>query len=266
MPLSKMATSVLSAENTTTQRRRPKKPMSDYCVYKHTTPSGKVYIGITRQKPERRWRNGEGYKPPEGEETFFYNAICQYGWENISHEIIAEGLTKEAACELEIDSIKRYKAQDRKYGYNVLKGGDIPLDECPNSVKEKMSRSALKKWERPEYIKAHLGDEHWTHKQGYNPKNIEAMRASNLGRKRTPEQIEFLREKGRNQTRHYGKDNKKSIPILCISKSGQIIGKYYGAMEAERKTGVCFQNIFKVCNGERKTAGGYIWQFAEANE
>lgn len=29
-----------------------------YTVYKHTTPSGKVYIGITGQKPERRWQNG----------------------------------------------------------------------------------------------------------------------------------------------------------------------------------------------------------------
>lgn len=26
-----------------------------YSVYKHTSPSGKVYIGITKQKPVKRW-------------------------------------------------------------------------------------------------------------------------------------------------------------------------------------------------------------------
>lgn len=36
-----------------------------YTVYKHTTPSGKVYVGITKQKPEQRWDNGNGYKKNE---------------------------------------------------------------------------------------------------------------------------------------------------------------------------------------------------------
>ena len=29
--------------------------MRKFCVYKHTTPSGKVYIGITSRKPKERW-------------------------------------------------------------------------------------------------------------------------------------------------------------------------------------------------------------------
>ena len=34
-----------------------------YCVYKHTSPSGKVYIGMTcKDPPEKRWSNGNGYK------------------------------------------------------------------------------------------------------------------------------------------------------------------------------------------------------------
>lgn len=32
-----------------------------YCVYKHTTPNGKVYIGITSKNPLKRWNNGIGY-------------------------------------------------------------------------------------------------------------------------------------------------------------------------------------------------------------
>lgn len=60
-----------------------------YVVYKHTTPSGKVYVGITGQKPARRWQNGYGYKDNE----HFYRAIRKYGWENIKHEIVCAGLS-----------------------------------------------------------------------------------------------------------------------------------------------------------------------------
>ncbi len=50
-----------------------------FCVYKHTSPSGKVYIGITCKVPEIRWgTNGYYYR----KQTVFYNAIKQYGWEN----------------------------------------------------------------------------------------------------------------------------------------------------------------------------------------
>jgi hypothetical protein len=32
-----------------------------WCVYKHTSPSDGVYIGITSDYPLARWRNGRGY-------------------------------------------------------------------------------------------------------------------------------------------------------------------------------------------------------------
>lgn len=237
-------------------------PKNEYCVYKHTSPSGKVYIGITKQNPLRRWRNGDGYIPRDGKLTPFVRAIIKYGWDSITHEIIKTGLSKAEACELEKYYIEEYRTQDRRYGYNVLSGGDIPLDDCPQSVKERMSESGREKWKREAYIESHTGENHWTHQKGYSQKSIEAMRTKNKGTKRTPEQIEFLREKGRKQKRLRGKENKKSIPILCFTKDGVFVGEYYGALEAERETGVCFQNIFKVCYGERKTAGGYIWKFS----
>ena len=86
---------------------------NNYCVYIHTTPSGKVYIGITNQKPTRRWRNGDGYRPKDGETTPFFSAIKKYGWDNIAHEIVKDGLTKEEACLLEIELIKKYNNGER---------------------------------------------------------------------------------------------------------------------------------------------------------
>ena len=54
---------------------------NNYSVYVHTAPSGKMYVGITKQKPEYRWgRNGIKYKT-----QVFYRAIEKYGWDNIDH-------------------------------------------------------------------------------------------------------------------------------------------------------------------------------------
>lgn len=51
-----------------------------WCVYVHTSPSGKKYVGVTSQYPNARWRNGKGYKSSPA----FNNAIQKYGWDNIS--------------------------------------------------------------------------------------------------------------------------------------------------------------------------------------
>lgn len=92
-----------------------------YCVYKHTFPNNKVYIGITSLNPLRRWKqNGMGYKG----QRFVFNAILKYGWDNIKHEILYSNLTKEEACQKEIELIAEYKSNNRKYGYNISIGGE----------------------------------------------------------------------------------------------------------------------------------------------
>lgn len=91
-----------------------------WCVYIHTAPSGKKYVGITSQTPNARWRNGKGYK----NSVAFNNAIKKYGWENISHEIIAERLSEDAAKKLEVQTIEKYNSNNKAFGYNISSGGD----------------------------------------------------------------------------------------------------------------------------------------------
>lgn len=95
--------------------------MDNFKVYVHTTPDGKRYVGITKQNVEKRWSKGKGYK-----RQTFNKAIEKYGWENILHEIIAENLTEEDACVLEMNLIKEYNLTDKDYGYNVSVGLDKP--------------------------------------------------------------------------------------------------------------------------------------------
>lgn len=91
-----------------------------YSVYKHTTPNGKVYIGITSTSVEKRWNDGKGY----ARHPYFYNAIKKYGWDNIEHTILFENLTKEEACKKEKELINRYKSNQHDYGYNMTTGGE----------------------------------------------------------------------------------------------------------------------------------------------
>ena len=91
-----------------------------YWVYKHTFPNGKVYIGITSQYPCARWKNGNGY----GYNKIFTRALRKYGWDNVKHEIMACGLSKEDACSMETDLIKKHRSNVSQYGYNQSSGGE----------------------------------------------------------------------------------------------------------------------------------------------
>lgn len=92
-----------------------------YKVYRHTSPNGKCYIGITMQQdPRRRWEKGKRYNHNE----YFWRAIQKYGWDNIKHEILYENLTKEEACQIEIELIKKY--MDLNLSYNLSTGGEHP--------------------------------------------------------------------------------------------------------------------------------------------
>lgn len=91
-----------------------------FTVYMHVNKiNQKKYIGITSQKPERRWKNGLGYT-----EQYFARAINKYGWENFDHFILCEGLEEDEAKEMEIKLIAEYGSNNADRGYNCTIGGD----------------------------------------------------------------------------------------------------------------------------------------------
>lgn len=92
----------------------------NYKVYIHILPNNKVYVGITSRELYQRWgRNGSGYKI-----SYFKNAIKKYGWDNIQHILITDGLCSYAAKQMEKTLIKFYKSNNKEYGYNLTEGGD----------------------------------------------------------------------------------------------------------------------------------------------
>lgn len=106
-----------------------------YCIYVHTSPSNKVYVGKSRNKNlNNRWgKNGIGYK----DSPIFWNAIQKYGWDSFRHEILKEGLTKYQANQLEQYLISKYKNLDQSY--NIAKGGEGGHGKTTEETKRKIS-------------------------------------------------------------------------------------------------------------------------------
>lgn len=111
-----------------------------YIIYMHKLKSdNRVYIGITCQKPKKRWQRGLGYK----HSSYFYNAINKYGWDNFEHIILFQDLTKEEAENKEKELIKLYKSNIKGYGFNINEGGFAPT--MTEEQKIKISNSEMGK-------------------------------------------------------------------------------------------------------------------------
>lgn len=90
-----------------------------YMVYRHTSPSGKSYIGQTYDYEDRCYRHqlkSSGCRA-------FYLAIQKYGWDNFTHEILYDNLTQDQANYREQQAINEYGSMV-PYGYNLLAGGN----------------------------------------------------------------------------------------------------------------------------------------------
>ena len=93
--------------------------MKTWTVYRHITPNGKSYIGITsRENLNQRWSNGNGYK----DNNHFFNSIKKYGWDGFDHIILYENLTQKEAFLLEKIYISALNTI--AHGYNHTAGGE----------------------------------------------------------------------------------------------------------------------------------------------
>ena len=142
-----------------------KEEIKKYCVYQHVAPDGRVYIGITSQKPKARWQGGNGYK----NNTYFTRAIKKYGWENFGHYILADDLLEEQAKKMEIFLISFYRSNERKYGFNISSGGESKKGthisdwqkqrisiaskgrSVSNETREKLSLATASNWKNEEF-------------------------------------------------------------------------------------------------------------------
>lgn len=212
--------------------------MNNYTVYIHQNKiNNKKYIGITKQRPEKRWRNGEGYKSS----PHFYSSIKKYGWDNFDHIILFTNFSENEAKTKEIELIKSYNTMDNKFGYNCTKGGD-------GVTGRKMTQ-----------------------------KQIEKLRLINTGRKASSETKEKLRKamtgrimsdewKNRISESHKGDKNPSAKPIVQLNSNYELIKEFGCAVYAQSELGIFVSHINAVCLRREKSAGGFIFMFKDDYE
>ena len=276
--------------------------MNNICIYKHTSPSGKVYIGQTGQKPENRWDNGSGYKS-----GYFYCAIKKYGWENIQHEVLFTGLDQLNADIIEEDLIYYYKQIGKSY--NLANGGSVNRGwKMSEEAKEKLriiNTGRTMSDEAKEKIRlSKLGEKNPNYGKSPSKETREKISKAGKGRgaKRVkqidPESGEVVKiwdseteacefYKGnpglisdairRNSLTkgYYWKFEDDNTPLIKkknplnkeveqIDKNTLEVIKVWDSLsEVESQLNISASNISNVCKGKRKTAGGFIWKMKE---
>ena len=214
---------------------------NNYCVYKHTAPNGKVYIGITRRNPYVRWgQNGIRYK----NNNHFYNAIQKYGWDKIKHEILYDGLDQDTAEFYERYFIFVCDSANCEHGYNNTLGGEH--GKMSNHTNEENSRRAkLRIGEKnPFYGKKHSEKtrRHLSDVRLKNPNRFILSKKAGLKSKEKTQKGVIQYDLSGKRLHSFDSFSDAAI-FLTGSRNG---GNHIGA----------------VCKGERKTAYGYIWKYA----
>lgn len=215
--------------------------MGNYIVYKHTNKiNKKCYIGITSQTPNKRWGNGEGYKPKSPTNgAYFYNAIKKYGWDNFTHEILFTGLTHDEANQKEIELIQQYKSNQRKYGYNLDKGGN-----GSNRISEETRQRLID-----------------VHKD--KAANAERYKKISESRKGMTFSDEHKKNLSKSKIGKYdGGLNPNARAVNQYTLAGEFIRKWDCLTDANREIGVEKANICRAIKNNL-TAGGFRWQYAD---
>ena len=198
-----------------------------FCVYRHTSPSGKVYIGVTSQNILARWRNGKGYP----QNRHFTSAIEKYGWDNFRHEILFSDLPKDEAFAKEIELIQLHRSNNPDYGYNQSSGGEYATTGWHPSEETRRKQREVKLGKK-------LSEEHRRRiKEGVHPfSHTEEAR------------------------RKIGEAHRKYI-IIQMTPDGDVITTYETTKIAADSVGCSQSLIIMACGGRKKTAKGYKWKY-----
>lgn len=205
----------------------------DYCVYCHTFPNGKRYIGITCQDVNKRWDNGWGYM--RAKTTPMARAVKKYGWANIQHEILHSDLSEEEAKAMEIYYITEvFHSNNPDSGYNLTAGGD-----------------GLRGWSHSEETKLKMSGA--AKGREFSDSHIENLRRSHLGYVMPQSQKDKI---GASCRKAVAEGRGHIVPVKCIEDDLE----FMSITAAAKHYGISTSSISNTLTGSSKTAGGRHWE------
>ncbi len=173
---------------------------------------------------------------------------------NLEQELEQWRPVQTIAEQKEIELIKKYKSNIKKYGYNILNGGNV-ADGITEEIRRKISETSKgrKAWNKGKKMS-----------DDYRKKLSEAHKGQIISEEQRQKLREFF--KGREfskETRNKISIAKKGQPsklrrkVICIETN-----KIYNSV-TEAEIELKIRHICEACNKIRKTAGGYHWQYVK---
>jgi group I intron endonuclease len=215
--------------------------------------NGKKYIGMdSANNPEYL---GSGYQ--------IKKAIEKYGRSNFKKDILETCLTLEELREREIYWINKFSAVESPNFYNLL-GTKTPSQKGRTRTLETRAKISHTK---QEYFRTHAGSNAGrTFPQEVRDKISRSKKGTKLS-KETREKLSEVR-KGRKctwgdkiaETKKGTPNSKVWKPVEQYDLQGNLIKTYPGVSVAKTETGI--NSIYSNLCGDCKTAGGYVWKYA----
>jgi group I intron endonuclease len=210
-------------------------------VYKVTNKeSSKVYVGITTKSLEDR-KKDHLKKSKNGKSYAFQNAIATYGEDAFKWEQIDTAVTIDELAKKEKEYILEYNSKEE--GYNSDSGGGIQktvyqYDFITGKLVDKYTNLT------------NAGSVIGSNKQDLSSVCLSVNKVC----------------KGFYWTYDYVdkfipiKDNRRK-KVIQSNMQGEYIDEFVSVSEGAKLTGYNKSSIAKVCRGERKSCGGYLWKY-----
>jgi group I intron endonuclease len=254
-----------------------------HVIYKLTFPNSKVYIGQTCNMVKRM----SNYKQESvNRNSAVCNAVCKYGWANVTIEIIKR-CTPNRADFWERKFIKQFKSTDIKFGYNLESGGHenkILSLEARKKMSDNHHRRGVFGKDNPDSIAVYQIDiatgniiKEWSsladiqRELGISTTNISKACS---GRVKTARKYiwvyknSYSKDKVSQLLLNVSSPHGNSRTVLQLSREGEVVREWSSVTEAGSTLRVTVQNIAHVCSNKpdskgyvRRTAGGFKWKY-----
>lgn len=214
-----------------------------YSVYMHIFPNGKRYIGITKMKPSERWHGGSGYR----KQPKMYAAIKKYGWENVEHFILMDGLTQGEAEKKEKQFIKEFNTIES--GYNVDAGG---CGAYPRSKEFKDSLSVCNAGENNPFFGKHHSEE--------NKKKHSEFMKGNAFFKGHHHSDDFKKMKSKQMSEKYANGGNPKCKKVCMTTREGAETVFYSLRKAAETADVSVGTMHKLIH-KGIIKNGCTWRY-----
>lgn len=231
-----------------------------YCIENIVT--NKKYIGQSVNIKDRWYKHKNELKHGIHSNDYLQKSWNKYGETNFKFYIL-ECCDCDKLDEREIYYIELHNTLNHDYGYNLKSGGQNYGVRASEYVKEKISKSLKESYSENEKIKDKRREDALA--QWANPEIKAKILGKNNGMYGKTHSKEARKRISEAQKGHVSK-YRNITPVFCVELNKIFIDAVTACYELgidKSRAG----NIHEVCKGirNRKTVGGYHWQYLENN-